>query len=324
MVNTRFSKPLLTLTILGIVALLFGCKEISRQPNGALYFAPSGYTGGFYGSMGDYSVQPTWHIAQWGIPEDLPSSGQAAPPGQGWYTANDHAQVLYDAAAGDTYELAQNGSVSGGLECGVEFDLFLEPNTDTYLGYPEGMVNSRPLDQLENLGFSLGLDITYEVLVPKCGLNYSAYVAAFIFTTQAAPQQTLFYQLIFRDSRNTMWDKAWCPAYEGSGFLNQFCVDDGLAIYGNDYLTVAESRELNFVDLLPRIKTIISQGHVKANAPWEPGLDTDVSKWRLTGLYLGQIVQGGMISTSRWDSFCLAEQEIGGDATNAGCMEPYL
>jgi hypothetical protein len=304
-------RPLLAVLAASIVAPAQPAEVVLTDGPEAAVHVVSGAPArnGFIGVDGDASVRsPTWYFAQWGIPRDLPA-GVRTPAGADWQVANPYARVAW-LAQPRSYELAQDGD-SAALACGVEEDLFLAPTTPgDYPGHAVGLRASRPLSRLDALVASLGLDIVAERIDARCATspNYAAYTLGLILSDAAVPEpQTLFYQLMFRDSRGTPIDKRWCSGYEDAD-TPVFCIDDGLAtVSGLPPPIVGGGRRAYGLDLLPALLDVIATHHAKRGAP-DRVLDDDPSHWRVTGLYHGQIVMGGGVPTSRWDAFSLIER----------------
>jgi hypothetical protein len=305
-----------------IVATLFGalaCAACSPSgpneailtdgPESAVHVASSNSVRpAFRGIDGDASVRaPTWYVAQWGIPVDL-QGGVRAPKGADWRIGNAHARVKWIAGA-RTYELAQDASTDA-LPCGREENLFLAPTTpEDYPGHAVGLEPSRPLSTLAALTMTLGLEIVDERVETRCANapNYAAYTLGIVLTAEGIPEpQALYYQVMFRDTRGMAVAQRWCPGYEFAD-TSVFCVDDGFApIFGEPEPAVGGGRRAYRLDLLAPLRAAIASSHRKQGAPRRV-LDADLSHWRVTGLYYGQIVMGGAAPTSRWDGFSLRQ-----------------
>lgn len=270
-------------------SILFAAGAVA--PPNALYIAPLEWDGTLYGPVGCTSCQPTWHIAQWNIPEELPD--QWLNLSDGWYTANEHGRVKYYNSS-SRYEIAQNGT--NGLSCGLEYNLFISPTINdgaNYPTFPSGFTPSVPLNELGYIIHSVGSRVVYEQVNSGCGLNYVAYTTAMIFTN-SYNNQVFYYQIILRDSRGIQPDKSWAPTLHGP---IEYCLDDGIHVYNKSYLTKGGSRKVYLINILTRVKTILQSG--------DYGIDTNLAHWRLTGSYIGHLLQGKVIPTSQWDSYAL-------------------
>jgi len=307
----RPSRLLLTAATCAVASLARPAEVVLADgPEAALHVVPSDPgRHEFSGVDGDSSIRkPTWYFAQWGIPLDLPANVRS-PRGADWRVENPYAHVGWQAGE-RSYELAQDGNVAG-LPCGVEEDLFLAPTTPgDYPGHATGMLPSRPLSRLDALVATLGLEIVDERLDMRCteSPNYAAYTLAVILTDVSVPvPQTLFYQLMFRDSRGTAIVRRWCAGYEDAD-TPVFCIDDGLAsVYGLPPPVVGGGRRVFTLDLLPALLAVVASHHAKRGASHRV-LDADPSHWRVTGLYHGQLIMGGAVPTSRWDTVSLRER----------------
>jgi len=308
----RVTRVLIPALACAVVATAHPAGSVLTDgPEAALHAVPADPARhGFSGVDGDASIRrPTWYFAQWGIPLDLPV-GVRTPPGEDWRVENAYAHVVWQSSA-RAYELAQDGA-DAALACGVEEDLFLAPTTPgDYPGHAAVLETSSPLSRLAELVASLGLEIVDERIEARCTTapNYAAYTLGMILTdADAAPEpQTLFYQLMFRDSRGARIARRWCTGYEDAD-TPVFCIDDGLAnVYGLPGPVVGGGRRTYAFDLLPALLAVIATHHAKRGAS-NRVLDDDPSHWRVTGLYLGQLLMGGAAPTSRWDSFSLRER----------------
>jgi hypothetical protein len=286
-----------------------GESTLTDGPESAVHVASSNAVPpDFRGIDGDATVKaPTWYLAQWGIPAELPG-GVRAPKDSDWQVGNAHARVNW-LAQSRAYELAQDGSTAA-LPCGQEENLFLAPTTPSdYPGHAAGMMPSRPLSQLDTLTVALGLEIVDEHVAPRCvdAPNYAAYTLGIVLTDESLPEpQALYYQVMFRDSRALAVAHRWCPGYDAVD-TPVFCVDDGLAtVYGQPEPAVRGGRRTYSLDLLAPLRSVILSHHVKKGAR-QRVLDPDLGHWRVTGLYYGQIVMGGAVPTSRWDGFSLSQ-----------------
>jgi hypothetical protein len=260
--------------------------------------APPVYNGTYSGRSGDYVNYPSpyWNLAQWAIPAALtPTYG----PSSGWQTANAYARLQYhatEASGTNVYELAQNGNTTA-LPCGTETDLFLGTgDPSTYSGSPDGFAESAALSALTAATMSVGMKVVYEQYNARCPTNYVGYISALILSNSTA-HQTLFYQIHLRDSRGVYPNMWWCPGYPSNG---SYCVDDDVRVLGGATVPANNTRVNNTVNVLSRLKQIVATGY--------SGLDTNPANWRIQNAYFGQVLQGGMIPTSRWYNYSFTVQ----------------
>jgi hypothetical protein len=267
----------------------------------SVYVARSTGTPAFLGRAGNMAApDPSWHLAQWGIPADVqPAAGAASD----WSNGNGYGAIHYyasEASGNNVYELAQNGQTAA-LPCGKETDFFLETGDPaTYPGKPDGFVLSAPLNTLTAATMSVGLKVVYETNNGRCpspNVNYVGYVTSLVLTNPTS-NQTLFYQIDLRDSRGISSNMSWCPAYEGMG-NGLFCLDDGVGILGGTVVQANGVRTNNAGNILPRLQQILATQHHKASYPGQV-LDSNLSNWKIQNAYFGQVLQGGVIATSRW------------------------
>lgn len=334
---TNLTKPLKYTLALALISVAIGtttgCRELTKQPGPAVYIQPSiapnpsiPWYFPLTQSVGDWTVTPKWLVAQWGIPVDLVGT-QTVAPGNNWGTANGWGLVQYNAT-NKSYTLAQNGTIAGSPACGVEYDLFLSPLDANYSSYPQGIAPSKSLSQLANIGFRLGAKVTYENILNRCGpssnADYVSYAASFVFGSTSG--QVLFYQVELRVAGHTpaggsfpLANMAWCPNNNDPATAHQFCIGDNI-IYINSNLTnlVVGQRQLYMADILPRVKQVIQSQYVRGDGSYEM-IDGNLSHWKLGGVYIGSMIQGGANIAAEWDSFCLIEQEPGDSTTNTVC-----
>ncbi|HSB94998.1 MAG TPA: hypothetical protein VLC91_01015 [Spongiibacteraceae bacterium] len=317
---------LVGLSILGSA----GCRELSRQPGSSAYIFPSvapdpskPWYFPLNKPVGDYTQTPKWVIAQWGIPVDLNGS-QAVAPGNSWSIANAYGAVQYNVsgANGQSYTIAQNGT-GAALPCGTEYDLLLQPVGIDYPTAPQGSAPSKPLDQLANLGFRLGVTVNFEAIQQRCAapLNYN-YGRDFVaFVLSSTTGQTLFYQVQLRTvGRSGLPNMTWCPNNGDPATAHLFCVDDDISRVNSslqDIATVGQ-RVQYATDMLPRLKQVLQSNFVRFDGSGEM-IDGNIGHWRLTGLYFGSQVLGGANIRATFDSFCLIEQEPGDSTSNTVC-----
>jgi hypothetical protein len=273
-------------------------------PESAIYVAPTVYDGRFSAVLGDRSVAtPTWFVAQWSNPEPLTKSLRASP-GRDWTVSNDTTRIGFlhapNPAMGvreQTYELAQSGvAPKHPLACGTEYDLFLSPNSGGIYATPTGtaaasrFAQSGPIGELTALKITLGLDIAREVLQHRCAVNYVSYVAAITLNSSAG--YSMFYQVVLRDSRGELFDNSSCDGYPANG---AYCYSSSIEyVTGQAMPTPGSGRTAVAVDFLRRLEQVIA-----ATA------DPDRSHWSVSGFYVGQLMQGAMQPSSRWDSILL-------------------
>jgi hypothetical protein len=310
-----------------------GCRELTKQPGPAVYIQPSTppnpslpWYFPLTQSAGDWTATPTWLVSQWGIPSDLTGT-QTAAPGSNWGISNGWGALIY-TASDKSYTIAQNGTIAGSPACGVEYDLFLSPLDANYASLPQGIAISKPLDQLANLGFRLGGTVTFENIQNRCGpshhADYVSYTASFAFGSTTG--QVLFYQVELRVAGHTpaggsfpLANMAWCPNNNDPATAHQYCIGDNI-IYINSNQTnlVVGQRQQFMADILPRVKQVIQSQFVRGDGSNEM-IDGNLSHWKLGGVYIGSMIQGGANVAAKWDSFCIIEQEPGGSTTNTVC-----
>eukprot|EP00043_Microstomoeca_roanoka_P014992 m.149471 g.149471 ORF g.149471 m.149471 type:complete len:339 (-) comp16157_c0_seq19:1275-2291(-) len=265
---------------------------------------------------------PSWHITQWNTWQDLPAQGLngsgtptpcVAPPR--WpdalelvnftTAASGHLCLWRDLHSKNiVVELLQNGDH---LPCGNEFDSFLEPTSPAvYPNFPAGIIASQPLASITSMNVSFTACM-YDVptveqrcgTTPQCqgsGQVDYGYAVLGVVLGNAQDSQTLFYQLILGDTR----DNTGCPHHPNS------CDENSMSWYANsnpfgasDYPGTLDVPCLGMssgshgivnqsvtyqLDLLPRFKYALLNG--------PEAISHDLSKWSVTGIYLGLGMEG--------------------------------
>jgi len=217
---------------------------------------------------------------------------------------------------GGTYTLAQNGITLDTMPCGGEYDLFLTPKGPlNYLGplaaaAPNGFTSSAPLSNLTSLYFHAGVNILSEIVTNKCQnppINQVGYGMG-IFLRNINNNTTFFYQIIFRSS---------VPGSQTSnGYYEGFGDAGGNVGVGDHVSNIAPNIippspgggrvAFSAVNIFPRMKQIISQGWAYNGAgPNKVYFDSNMSHWRIDGLFAGQFLWGGVYAESKWDNIRL-------------------
>ncbi|MGZ5078690.1 MAG: hypothetical protein ACXWG8_04960 [Usitatibacter sp.] len=242
------------------------------------------------------STPPAWILPQWGIQSSLqPAPGDAS----GWTIANQYARVQYYPqidGGQNVYELAQAGA-----SCNHERDLFLQTG-GTVAGSSPGITTSAALSTLGSIRVDVGLNVSYDYVPTTCSSqgywDYSQYVYSIILGSSTG--QTLFYQVDLGRSADPGQNPnvGWCPGGYEDTANDSFCLDDDIRNLGGSWVA-PYNNVVNSIDFLPRILQILAAGHQKASYP-TISLDQDPSHWTMGAVYVGDIVQGGAISTTRW------------------------
>lgn len=296
------------LIVLAVMSVSFKswATDLITAPESSLYLAPPTYTGNYSNILGDNSVpSPNWYIAQWTNPNPLPAGPDfTAFPATDWEVGNDttnvkfyHAPVSSQGILEHTYELAQNGNAAAHpLTCGKEFDLFLSANngstyrTSTGAIAPSRFAGSGPLGSINNLIFRFGLNINYEQNAGTCSLNYVGYLAS--VTLSSVNGQSMFYQVYLRTSRGSSVANQGCPGYSDN---IHYCYDITIdQLTGQAQQQPQTGRVAYNFNFLPRL-----------NAAIKMTSDPNLANWHVTGAYVGELLQGGMMVASRWDNITL-------------------
>lgn len=236
-----------------------------------------------------------------------------------------------------TLEVHQDGS--HGLPCGHEFDSFLSPIGRDYVHFPTGMRGSHGLASLAWLNLTVGLTLLpgsgvvahgcSNGTTPDCGpsgrVDYG-YVTAGVVLHSNASQQTLFYQILFGDTREGRGcpglRSACSPASPTSWYssTNPFGANDVIASFdGAPCLGLGSpapgtavpvgQRHLYQINVLPALLHAIRTG--------PPALSRDTSAWLASGIYIGPGLEGAVQTTLLIDSVDIVE------GPGAGALEGF-
>jgi hypothetical protein len=247
-----------------------------------LQTAPAVYTGQLSGRLGEmWYVSPSWHVAQWGIEEDLPTTIDCLGNcyDSEWQVANAYGAIY---AKDGTLTLRQDAR-DDDYGC-REFDLNIEPNDPlTYPDYARGLLPfaARPfLADSESLVVAATQEVQEASHGTRCppGWNLATTLIALVFLNTTA-EQVIFYQLITYDSREAHFTGFWF--YSGP---TVYGVNDSVDALGFSPLVPHGGPVAYSINVLPRVTALI------ANGP-EP-LDRDLRNWKVSGLYLGSATNG--------------------------------
>ena len=308
--SSNTTAPLRCLVLLACVSASSQtlATDLITGPESAVYVVSTTGNGATFSHLlGDASVlAPTWNIAQWANPEPI-GADLKVPAGTSWQFSNATTKIAFYHAPNaanqilqHTYELTQNGAApSFPLACGSEFDLFLQANTGSEItqsgaASPSRFAQSGKIGRLSALALSFGLNIVgEEVANDSCSPTYAGYLISVILNSTTG--DALFYQIVLRDSRQLAFNNQLCPGF-GTG--NVYCYGESIYnVINQPYQRPGSGRTAYSFDFLNPLKAAIRA--------LPAGGDNNPADWYVTGLYLGQIIQGGMMPTSRWDSISL-------------------
>jgi hypothetical protein len=273
---------------LSLFVLLLSCSSaqgfsyLAPYSLAVLRPAPSAYTGKLGRRLGEVRrMRSAWHVAQWGIEEDLPATMDCLGNchDNEWQVANAYATIY---AKDGTLTLRQDAR-DDKFGC-REFDLNIEPNDPlTYPHYPRGLRRLAARPVLAN-SKTLVVEATQEVQEAshgtRCppGQNLATTLIALIFLNPTA-EQVIFYQLITYDSRGRPFTGWWF--FSGP---TVYGVNDSVEVLGFPPLFPREGAIPYSINVLPRVTELIANGP----AP----LDKDLRHWKVSGLYLGSATNG--------------------------------
>ncbi len=332
------SMKALAVTVLGLGMSAAISGSLTTQIPGSLWVANDNSAQVAIGPIpvgNTTPAQPSWAVVQWSTRDPLYSPGPFKYPynslpyssfsgsNDNWLLSNSTAAVKYDKVTAPwlngVYTLALNGVPT--LACGDEYDLFLQPKTDSLNSYgpnangaPLGLTNSKPLSQLTALQFNLGAEITYESITYKCpnqpisDYNNASYTLGIVLQNSQT-NKFFFYQITFRDARindpNDLGD-------DFAGFTDGVSVGVGDSIRRispNSQILKPNGGRVAYggIDILPRLKTVISRGWIQSPGGQIFNFSGNLSEWRVKGVFIGNIIYGGATVSSSWDNFSLVE-----------------
>ncbi len=208
-------KKMTRTRIIAALALLFGALPANATtslfvtPNG-LRVAPKTYNGTLYGPTGP--AAPNWHVTQWVSPaSDLPVF--SALTNGAWRTFNWAAQIIWGSTGGPPNQIKMSSIVSGFgspgpgggqlIPCNTEFDVFYEPNTPVYPGYPTGIVSTPLISSLSSLIYNVTLrNISISSSAPACSTQQVLQFASIILNNTTT-SQVLYYQIVLAGTITT-------------------------------------------------------------------------------------------------------------------------
>lgn len=211
-------------------------------------------------------------------------------------------------------EIHQDGTDA---TCGFEYDSFLEPNTNVFPEYPQGLrppTTTASLASLSNITVSFGALLLNATVTrnrcgssPQCGpsgkVDYG-YGVLGVVIGNAAAGQTLFYQVQLGDTRDGA-----CPGVrntcEPSALFwyatdNPYGASNTAGAYGQPCLGMSPSYgirgrrvPLRF-DVLPKLVDAIENGPAS--------MSKDLAQWAVGEIYLGIGLEGSVSQTIILDS----------------------
>jgi hypothetical protein len=238
-------------------------------------------------------------------------------------------------------QLFGNGhGASSTLPCGHELDVFLAPTAANYAGSVEPMgldygiiQDPPPLSAHISLNFSFDALVSYASVGVSCsagqpnapcgshgGVDYGGVVASLIAHNHTAGQ-VLFYQIYLYDTRqagqaalngcggpdpgqdNTYWFDPGSTPFPGSVWYG---VTDHIANYGMPRLDIDQAVSYT-LNVLPALAQSITEGPSSPNTA-VPALDSNLSHWQVTELYVGTMLQGNAELVSVFSAIDLVGQ----------------
>ncbi len=246
----------------------------------SIRISPKTYTGGLSPVIGHAKFPVQWHVAQWGILDELPITPVWLGANH-WQLSNAYGIVESKNDEG-TLRLSLD-STNAQFGCG-EFDLNIEPDVKfVYPAYPEPMLpfDDRPtLATATNLRYGALQEVSSAFQGTRCpGVENLASTMMALTFLNLTSHQVIFYQVVTYDSRGAEFNGFWF--FSGP---TEFGVNDSVDRLGGNALKVGEGPLFYDLDILPRIKIHIANGPT--------GLDKDLSHWKVSGLYLSANTNG--------------------------------
>ena len=290
----RIAGVFVLLALLSPPPATFALDYLNTSMQNKIRMAPKNYNRTLYESLGELGTAPRWHVAQWGILQELPNFTNClglCDDGL-WQTGNAHGYVKVSNSLnlGNTVELHQD-SGDAGYAC-EEYDLFFEPNEVTgYPAYPAAVLPEASLPSLgavTNFRVQVLQQVVSAIHGTRCPrpYNLASTVIALVFHNRFS-SEGLFYQIITYDSRDFPFDGSWfftTPPYGVN--------DDILTNYGQPRLVPGGLSIFYDIDVAARLKSLIQSSG-------SPVADKEVNHWKFVGAYFGSMVNGEAVITSR-------------------------
>lgn len=300
----------------------------SSPQSSSLWILPTVFNGTYFYRGAIPSNNTNWNIAEWNFPNQLPLD--AIYPNQTaenpciydktstsakllWYTLSSNGIVcVYDnELINGSKQIELNIIGTPELECGIEMDLFVQPNQPPWYNYPLGFIGTGSqypyLGQINSLNLKFEMEmianpnVTFSCGKSFCGqlinntwhLDYGYAVLGIILNSNS--KQTIFYQISLEDTRqNYNCSKASnvCSDVQYWYFVeNPYGVTDSLPVYGYNCFQYPSNTKLKFDEnILQRLIDTIT-GKVK-DVSIPNGLDENINNWQVSGFYIGTGVQG--------------------------------
>jgi len=298
----RFPQILLAISLLLCATDSWALGPVYQTPNG-FWLAPNHHRAKLYGPS---RPDANWNISPWDIPEDLPAFDGTGVSRNAW------ARVAW---LGDArYDLSQEAATlpcervfPSGARLVDEFDLLASPNNANVPRYPQAIAdNQAVLADTSRIEADISLWIkTAEIVDTACAVSKTFFIYAVVISNPVR-HQYFFYQLrlaFFTSSGSSVVNGEATPGwfFTGkniqSGRSGHWGYGDNISSFGQPWAQVGRPQSYS-VDLLPRLRSLIEEGA-------RTGLDQDLSHWRLTGTYHGQIAMGHVRNQAEWSGFSL-------------------
>jgi hypothetical protein len=267
-----------------VVVLVFGATTATARqdlivPPSGFWVAPIKQGEGLYGAT---SEAANWHVTQWRSASSLSGFDH-----RGMATSANQRIAM----RGDGYELEADGK---SIPCNLEFDTFFGSNNNQgmFKGYPSAVSSDMSLAEMTSLIHTIALHPVQEIDGGgKCSQRKAIYVTSIALRNDRT-QSTFFYQLRLRKYRTSLKPFWWDKGIDGK----RYGFGDNLESFGLSDVPMG-SRRLVKVDLLPRIKQLLSDERVS--------IDRDLSHWRIGTTYHGVAIWGDVKVKSKWDGYSL-------------------
>ncbi len=281
------------------------------------------------------SSAANWNIVAWSNPANqsymspllnIPTYNGGNLVAQTWI-ANQNANSIQPMAVSLSLDLQhntssqmliQNGSynTSNDTTCSQENDLFVFPNSTTYnTAYPNAYSTTATNPTLDKVtamtvnGQVSLLSASNTTTTPSpCSLNMGSMIYALSFSNTSSGA-TFYYQLglnfFYFNGSNATYNSIFSSGvlnenYFFTGAGNEWGIDDPITSYtnpatGSAYTLFQNPGAYNLnLNVYPRIAYLITNGQY--------GLDTNLSHWKLSGIYYGHTQHGTAYIGSNWSS----------------------
>jgi hypothetical protein len=296
-------------------------------------FTPEYSWPGVFTPMGPEGKSSGWTVVNWGDLANWPNDPQTDRKG-GLFFYHPIAGYLHwyvSPRGGHGLEVGRDTTWSGwdNNNYGAEHDDGLVAN---YPGWgsqiPDGIIpdekeESPALSQLKALRIKAFQRVLSAWQGTRTGQDYVNTSLIIIFWNEIYRQQLWWYVSTY-DSRalypDAFWNEAGCQyqapeGFKGSAPFYEYIVIDGVQNYGKKPLVQGKAGRIYTLNILPRLTEAVNNALPAANSREDclsrggtgisVSLDTDLSHWKVSTIFIGSIVGGEGTIVSQHDSINL-------------------